>query len=115
MSEFADPTQLLNGAGVVDQVEDVELPGGLKVRVRGLTRYELLANGKGADDSAVIEARNVATCMVEPKMSISQVERWQKASQPAVIGKVTDAIRRLSGLGDGAQKSSVLADGDDGS
>lgn len=101
-------------ATISDDTEDVTLPSGAVVLVRGLTRYELLSNGKGTDDSSLIERRNLATCLVEPKLSLSQVERWQKTSKPGEIGVVTDAIRRLSGLGEGAGKSRVPADGDDG-
>lgn len=98
---------------VDDNTADVELPGGRRVKVRGLTRYELLLNAKGADDAALIERRNLATCMVEPKMTLAQVEKWQKSSTPDVIGKVTNAIRELSGLAEGASKSDVRRDGDD--
>lgn len=99
-------------AGV--DTEDVVLPGGLVVRVRGLTRFELLNNGKGADSTQLIEARNVATCMVEPRLTVEQVERWQRSSAPPVLGKLSEAIRRLSGMGEGAEKSGVPADGDNG-
>jgi hypothetical protein len=111
MAEYASLDEL---ATVSDDTEDVTLPSGVKVLVRGLTRYELLTNGRGTDDSSLIERRNLATCLVAPKLTIGQAERWQKASKPGDIGIVTDAIRRLSGLGEGAQKSSVPADGDDG-
>lgn len=99
---------------VDDVTEDVELGGGRRVKVRGLSRYELLCNAKGTEDGGLIERRNLACCLVAPKLSLQQVEAWQKASKPSDIGKVTDAIRRLSGLAEGAQKSDVPADGDDG-
>lgn len=96
-----------------DNTADVDLPGGGRVKVRGLTRYELLLNVKGTDDALLVERRNVAACLVEPKMTVAQVERWQRASTPDVLGAVTLAIRNLSGLGEGAQKSGVPGDGDD--
>lgn len=98
---------------VSDNTADVTLPNGKVVKVRGLTRYELLLNGKNTDDVLVIERRNVATCMVEPRMTEKQVEAWQKAKSPAALGLVTKAIRDLSGLGEGAGKSDVPGDGDD--
>lgn len=100
----------LFGNGEVD-MEDVELGNGIVVRVRGLTRYELLLNAKNVEDAAEIECRNLVTCMVEPKMTHEQVTKWQQSSPPGVIGKVTDAIRRLSGLGEGQPKSDVQGDG----
>lgn len=102
-------------ADVADATEDVDLGGGRRVKVRGLTRYELLLNGKGTDDSSLIERRNLATCLIEPKLTLGQAEKWQRSSTPDVIGKVTNAIRRLSGLAEDAAKSDVQTDGDDGS
>lgn len=111
-TEYASFDDLLTP--VDDVTEDVELGRGRKVRVRGLTRYELLLNAKGIDDPALIERRNLATCVVEPRMTVGQVEKWQKASLPNEIGLVTLAIRRLSGLADGAPKSDIPGDGADG-
>lgn len=112
MSEYASLEDLVEP---VDATEDVEIGNGRKVKVRGLTRYELLLNAKGTDDGALIERRNLVTCVVEPKLTLAQAEKWQKSSPPKVIGNVTDTIRRLSGLAEGAQKSDVSADGDGGS
>lgn len=107
---YADVDALF-GNGEVD-AEDVELLGGAVVRVRGLTRYELLLNGKGTDDVVLIEARNVSTCMVAPPMTVEQAQHWQRSAPAAVLAPVVDAIRRLSGLAQGAQKSGVPADGE---
>lgn len=91
---------------------DVTLPNGKVVKVRGLSRFELLLSGKGTDDTALMERRNVARCMVAPPMTEKQVEAWQRGSSPVALGLVTKAIRELSGLGEGADKSDVSADGD---
>lgn len=106
MTEYASIEDLTSDE-VSDNTQDVTLPGGKVVKVRGLTRYELLLNGKNTEDAALIERRNVATCMVEPRMSEAQVEKWQKAKNPIALGLVTTAIRDLSGLGEGAGKSDV--------
>lgn len=103
----------LFGNGVAP-TEDLELPGGQLVTVRGLTRYELLLNARDVGDSLTLERRNLATCMVRPTLTEDQVEQWQKSSPPNVIGSVTDLIRRLSGLAEGAAKSDVPRDGADG-
>lgn len=86
---------------------DVRLPSGVLVRVRGLTRIELILNGKGTEDADEIERRNVATCMLRPTMTREQVRKWQKSSLPGDLAAVTNKIRDLSGLGEGAPKSDV--------
>lgn len=94
---------------------DVTLPSGAVVKVRGLTRFELILSGKNTEDAALIERRNVSTCLVEPKMTLAQVEAWQKRpGSVRALGDITTAIRDLSGLGEDAAKSDVPADGDDG-
>jgi len=96
---------------VVAMTEDVTLADGRKVKVRGLTRFELIMNGKGTEDPLVIEQRNVATCMVQPKMTPDAVRKWQKGSVPGDLARVTLAIRNLSGLAEGAGKSDVAEAG----
>ncbi len=103
MTEYASLDDLT--APGEPETEDVTLTGGKVVKVRGLTRFELIVNGKGTDDALVIERRNVATCMVEPRMTEAQVAKWQKGSKPGDLARVTVAIRNLSGLGEGADKS----------
>lgn len=114
MSDYANIDDLF-GSTIPTETEDVTLSGGRVVQVRGLTRYELLLNAKGADDAVTIESRNLATCLVAPKITVEQAVSWQKASPPGDIGKVTDTIRKLSGLAEGAPKSNVSADGGNGS
>ena len=105
MTEYASFDDLVSGS-LDDDAQDVTLPSGKVVRVRGLSRHELLFNGKGTDDSQVIEARNVKSCLVEPKLTIHQVERWQRSSKAGGDFKVlSEVIRDLSGLGEGADKS----------
>ena len=106
MTEYASPEDLAADE-VCENTDDVTLPNGKVVKVRGLSRFELLLNGKNTEDSALIERRNVACCMVEPKMTEKQVEAWQKASGPKVLALVTAKIRDLSGLGEGAANSDV--------
>jgi len=93
--------------------EDVELPGGKFVRVRGMSRYEMMLSRKDTDDPGEIERRMVSYCLVEPRMTVKQAEAWQKATDPMAMVPVTEAIRRLSKLGEGADKSDVRADGDE--
>lgn len=89
---------------------DLLLPSGKKVRVRGLTRGELMHSGKAGqdEDPAEMEVRWAATCLLAPKMSVTQVRNWQRnASAGGDFKLLSEAIRDLSGLGTGAQKSHV--------
>jgi hypothetical protein len=111
MTEYASIDELT----AVDEPEirDVELPNGKAVQVRGMTRFEMMLSRKGTEDSAVVEQRMLSYCLVEPRMTVKQVEAWQKASGPMVMAPVTEAIRELSGLGEGADKSDPGTAGDD--
>lgn len=84
----------------------VPLPSGKTVRVRGLSRHELHFNGRGTEDPSVVERRNVVSCLVEPKLTLAQVEQWQRHSPAGGDFRVlTEAIRDLSAIGEGAAKS----------
>lgn len=103
---YASAADLL--AEVEHVTRDVELPDGRIVKVRGLTRAELIAGGKGTEDPAEIERRNVSTCLLEPRMSRDMVGKWQsRPGSTGALAVITVAIRDLSGLGEGAQKSGV--------
>lgn len=104
--EFASATDLMTAPAQVE-MRDVCLSSGKVVTVRGLTRRELLTSGHGTEDTSVMECRNVAAAMIRPSMSEAQVREWQKVSGPKDLGLVTAAIRDLSGLGQGAEKSGV--------
>lgn len=107
MTEYASFDDLVAGS-LDDDAEDVTLPSGKVVRVRGLSRHELMFNGKGTEDSAEIERRNVNSCLVEPKLTIQQVEQWQRRSAAGGDFRVlSEKIRDLSGLGEGADKSDL--------
>jgi hypothetical protein len=100
-------------AGDLGDGEDVTLPSGKTVRVRGLSRYELIFNGKGTEDSGLIERRNVVSAVLEPKLTLPQVEAWQRSSRAGGDFKaLSETIRDLSGLGEGAQKSEVATASD---
>jgi hypothetical protein len=81
--------------------EDVKLDGVGVVRVRALSRYEILLSTKGVseDDVVGIEQAMVSMGMVEPKMSRDDVEKWQKLSPMGQIQQVVSKINELSGVG----------------
>lgn len=113
MTQYASADDLT--AVIEPETRDVTLPNGKVVKVRGLSRMELILSGKNTEDSALIERRNVATCLVEPRMTEKQVEAWQRSpGSVQALARVSEAIRDLSGLGEGAGKSDVDGDGDDG-
>jgi hypothetical protein len=92
--------------------EDVTLPSGRRVRVRGLSRHELMFNGKGTEDSEVIERRNIVSCLVEPRMTLAQVEKWQRNGKAGGdLRYLSEIIRDASGMGQGADKSGLREDG----
>lgn len=93
-------------ASTAPKVVPVVLANGKTVRVRGMTRYEIHLGGRDTDDAAVIEARNLSYGLVEPKITESQAMHWMKtAPAGGDLARVSRAIRDLSGLGPGADKS----------
>lgn len=90
------------------QVEDVTLQSGKIVQVKGLTRFEYLLCAKNMEgDPSVFEARMLRYGLVQPKISIEQATAWQKAATVKGLNPVSEAIRRLSGMADDAEKSDV--------
>lgn len=110
-NEYASVDDLLADE-VTTTVEDVTLPNGKKVSIRGMSRYELQQAGKGTEDSTVVESRMLADCIVTPKLTYAQVLQMQKAKGPTFLREAIDTMRRLSGLDEGADKSDVAGDGD---
>lgn len=94
--------------------ETVTLPGVGDVRVRALTRAEVLrARRLGGDDYAVMERHLLAAGLIEPSISPADAEKWQDAAPASEIEPVTQAISRLSGLTEGAAKSAYADFRDD--
>jgi hypothetical protein len=100
-------------AGDLGDGQDLTLPSGKRVRIRGLSRHELFHGGKGTEDPEVVERRNVVACLIIPRMTMPQVEEWQRNSLAGGDFKaLSEAIRDLSGLGEGADKSGVRPAGE---
>lgn len=92
---------------------EVEVPGVGTVALRALSRYELVLAGKGTEDSALIEARLLSYTLLDPQLSVDEVRQWQRSAPSGEVGLVVDKMRELSGLGEGADKSSVSGPGDE--
>lgn len=76
---------------------DVEVPSMGTVRVRGLSRDEVLAVQE-ARTTAQLERRILALGMVDPPLSEGEAGAWQRISPAGEIEPVADRIRELSGL-----------------
>lgn len=88
--------------------EDVSIPGKGTVRVRGLTRAEVMACQttvkEGPGQVAATERKMIAKAMLRPEMTEAEVGRWQKSSTAGEMEPVTHAVQRLSGMTDEAAK-----------
>ena len=101
---ITDKAHLFDKLGLPE--DDVKLEGVGVVRVRALSRYEVLLASKGVneDDTLAIEQAMISMAMVEPKMSKKDVEKWQRESPLGQIQHVTSKINELSGIGKNSGK-----------
>jgi hypothetical protein len=102
--------ETLTARDVADPAAAVEvaLSDGTSVLVRGMSRFEIHLGGRGTDDAAVVEARNLSYAVVDPPLTYEQARAWMKrADAGGDIARVSRTIRDLSGLGPGADKSNV--------
>lgn len=99
----------LTAAAPLDEA-DVPVRGG-RVRVRALTRGEVMrvrSQVKSIEDaikrSAELERKMLARAMVNPQMTVPDVERWQENSAAGEIEPVVQKVQELSGLLEGTAK-----------
>lgn len=83
-----------------------EIPDVGTVRIRGLSRAEVLAAQKLGDVLAS-DRFMVSRALLEPTLTEDEVGAWQDSSGAGEIEALTVAIAALSGLGAGAAKSGV--------
>jgi hypothetical protein len=106
-TDYASFDDLITATNVVDDARDVTLPSGRRVRVRGLSRYEIHHGGK-MDDAFQLECFNLSTCLVQPKITRDQAAAWiRKATAGGDIAELTKVIRDLSNFGKEAEKRDV--------
>jgi hypothetical protein len=79
--------------------EEYELPGLGVLRIRGLSRGEVLAAQHDDPRLAVFERRLLAKGIVDPKLTETDVGRWQEASPAGEMEPLIKRIERLSGIG----------------
>lgn len=98
-----DKAKLLNQGTLKE--EDVEIPGVGTVRVRALSRYEIMLAGKTTgDDAMAMEQAMLAMAMVDPKMTKAEIAQWQKASPIGQMQAVVYKVNELSGVNKDSQK-----------
>jgi hypothetical protein len=86
------------------------LPDGGVVSIRALTRDEVLASQE-IEDTGERENFLIAMGMTDPKLSREDVSAWAAGAAAGDVVAVSDAIAILSGLKQGAGKSSVDGSG----
>lgn len=104
-----DKAALLAPRGL--KTEQVPLPQGGTVTVRGLNRLESIHVGE-ANDRAELERRLLSIAMVDPELTLAEVGEWQKVASGGEIEAVSEVIARLSGLMPDADKAAYKSDGD---
>ena len=101
-AEKVDKAALLQDRDAV--TAEVEIAGFGVIKVRALTRAEVLQAGDITESKGLTmgEAHLIATAAIEPTFTIEEVKRWQKISPAAEIEPLTEAINHLSGMTDTA-------------
>lgn len=99
--------------------DEVDVPGVGKVRVRGLTRAEVLMVRKATDDehmdgprALVLERKLLAKAMLDPVLTEAEVGAWQDCAAAGEMEPVINRVQELSALVKGASKSGVPGDGE---
>lgn len=113
---WTPPTPAAGGYVLLDDLfavqleeEDYEIPGRGRVRIRALSRTEVLdVRGKSLPFDEV-ERRLVSLAMVAPRVSHADVKRWQDGSGAGEIEKLTRRIMQMSKLQVTAEKETVAA------
>ncbi|MDG4762428.1 hypothetical protein [Micromonospora sp. WMMD710] len=84
--------------------QDVELPGVGTVRVRGLTRAEVLEIGKGVNDGKSMEPYSLSLAMVDPQLTEDEVRQWVRVATFGELEQLNHVINELSGIAGRADK-----------
>lgn len=113
---MSDIKEMLLNSELRDQpalkTEEVEIPGVGILTIRAITRAEggrTTRPWKGKEPTPTqVEIRTVQCGLVEPQMTVEEVERWASTASFGEIQKVTRAILRLSGMtSDGEEEDPV--------
>lgn len=86
--------------------DDVLLPSGRWVRVRGLTREEAHHMNK-IEGAYETERYALSRGLVIPRMNQPQVEAWMRSAVAGELNPASERITELSGMSDDADKRAV--------
>lgn len=78
---------------------DVEVPGVGTVRVRALSRAEVLKVKDKPLDESRMERMLLSYALIEPELTEAEIGEWQAASEAGEIEAVCKEVMELSGLG----------------
>lgn len=102
-------------AGLPQDTVDLVIDGEtVTVTVRAMNRGELVHGGKLSNTKGQIEVERylLSACMIDPVMTLEDVDAWMNAGAALEIQPVVEKINELSGIAQGADKSDVHSDGD---
>ncbi|WP_030488194.1 hypothetical protein [Micromonospora chokoriensis] len=88
--------------------QDVDLPGLGVVRIRALTRAEVIRISEAAKanegNPAATEALSLSLAMVDPQLTEDEVRQWTAVAGFGEIETLNTAINKLSGIAGRADK-----------
>lgn len=87
--------------------EEFEISGVGSVRIRALTRAEMLRIRGKEMPVDEMERQLLSLALVAPKLTEDDVRKWQHASAAGELEPLTKAVMRLSGLEATAPKEAV--------
>lgn len=106
-----DKAQLMAAAAAALPTEEVEIPGVGTVTVRGLSRAESLLVGKAEGDPTITERTMLRFGLVDPVLTEAEIRDWLKIAPNSHVDPISNAIARLSGMLEGADKTAYKSDG----
>lgn len=94
------------------QEDDVEIPGVGTVRVRALTRDEVIRVRKASDEQGldgprvlILERKMLALALVDPELTEAEIGKWQRNAGAGEIDKVSRKVQEISGMLEDAGKA----------
>jgi len=93
--------------------QDVEIEGVGTLRIRALSRAEVLGLQNQDLSAPRMEQKLLALALVNPRLTEDEVKRWQRAASVGELEPVTDAVMAVSGMNKDAAKEAVKTFRDD--
>lgn len=98
----------------LNEVADVPIPGVGTVRVRTLSRAEVIGLRKATDDAHLdgprvltLERKILAAAMVDPVLTEAEVGRWQKTSPAGEMDEIVYKVQEMAGMLDTSPKEAM--------